>query len=192
MALDNIDRKTKRFQSTLKQKPNPKNRPASQFQNFSGPQMPLLLVTQSMCHLCSYHQNFACTDQSSPCWTKMSQVCIYNDFLKNAYQGFSLLAFLLDRQPSPIKFTVTFFFSLHTSQEAEAWWVLPEQPSLRSPRSSLDRPTLSISPLATLQRPIQAELLTSARRAVHPTKGHGRVHPNLFPSTALPASTQFG
>lgn len=84
-----------------------KNKPTSQVWNSRGPQMPLLLMSLSICHLWSYGYNFTCIDQSLPLWTKMTQVCIYSDFLKKKKktQELSLIFFLSNWQPSSFRFT---------------------------------------------------------------------------------------
>lgn len=95
-ALDNTERKTQRFQCTLK------NRSISQVWNSRGPQMPLLLTSLSIYHLWSYNYNFTCIDQSSPLWTKKTQVCIYSDFLKKKNSNKNSVCYSSFRTGSPV------------------------------------------------------------------------------------------
>lgn len=79
-----------------------KNGPTSQVWNSRGPQMPLFLTSLSICHLWSYNYNFTCIDQSSPLWTKKTQVIFLK---KKKTQELSLLFFLSNWHPSSFRFT---------------------------------------------------------------------------------------
>lgn len=135
----------------------PKNkRPTSQFWNSRGPRMPFLLVTLPICHLCSY-QHCTCIYQSSPLWTKMTQVCIYNDFLrKKSTQECSLLFFLSKWQPCSLRFTMMNLMSRITALQPGGRRVVKcflEQPHCATPTYPGTAHLLQTVP----HRPIQAE-----------------------------------
>lgn len=151
--------------------------------------MPLLLTSLSIYHLWSYNYNFTCIVQSSPLWTKKTQVCIYSDFLKKKkqQQELSLLFFLSNWQPSSFGFTkLNLTMSAGSlsllrrqrnstcfSEEGDfARCTQPSQPCLQN--SFSEPPCACPSGLST-----RAWQLAPARR------GSGCIYPNLHQAAAL-------
>lgn len=96
-ALDDTDGKTKGLNDFFKN-----TSPTSQFWNSRGPQMPFLLVILSICHICSYNQNFTCIYQSAPLWTKWHKYVFTNNLFNNIYPGIQPAIF-------PFELAVQFF-----------------------------------------------------------------------------------